>query len=235
MIRDRRARDLVATDPPYLLPTTLSRTREDLIAGRFSFEGTRPGAAAAGVWLSHRVLPLDERGYGHLIERTVVGARRLYAALREADLTPRQIVTLPEPDLNIVCFFLHDPRMTSLAEINELNELVYREMSLHGPGDSPPYVLSRTRLRSPEYLGAALPLLEGLGRGLAEEWQAGEAGGLVVLRSTVMDPFLAKKDLADVHISGLIDALASAARRVARAGSGNPCHTVGNIRSEVPR
>lgn len=216
LIRDRRARDLVATDPPYLLPTTLSRTREDLIAGRFSFEGTRPGAAAAGVWLSHRVLPLDERGYGHLIERTVVGARRLYAALREADFTPHRLVTLPEPDLNIVCFFIYQPRMKSLADVNELNELVYREMSLHGPGDSPPYVLSRTRLRSPEYLGAVLPLLKGLGGGLAEEWRAGEAGGLVVLRSTVMDPFLAKKDLADVHIFGLIDTLAAAAKRVAR-------------------
>jgi hypothetical protein len=164
------------------------------------------------------VLPLDERGYGHLIERTVVGARRLYAALREADLTPHQIVTLPEPDLNIVCFFLYHPRMKSLADINELNELLYREMSLHGPGDSPPYVLSRTRLRSPMYLGAALPLLEGIDAGLAEEWRAGEAGGLVVLRSTVMDPFLAKKDLADVHIAGLIEALAGAAKRVARAG-----------------
>ncbi len=219
VIRDRRARDLVATDPPYLLPTTLSRTREDLIAGRFSFEGTRPGAAAAGVWLSHRVLPLDERGYGHLIERTVVGARRLYAALRQADVGPHVVVTLPEPDLNIVCFFLYHPRMKSLAEVNELNELLYREMSLHGPGDSPPYLVSRTRLRSPMYRGAVLPLLEDIDGGLAEQWHAGEAGGLVVLRSTVMDPFLARKELSDVHVAGLIDALAAATRRVARAGA----------------
>lgn len=219
IIRDRRARDLVATDPPYLLPTTLSRTKEDLIAGRFSFEGTRPGAAAAAVWLSHRVLPLDERGYGHLIEQTVVGARRLYAALREADLAPNVIVTLPEPDLNIVCFFLYNPQMKSLAEVNELNELLYREMSLHGPADSPPYIISRTRLRSPMYEGAALPLLEALGGDLAEQWHAGEAGGVVVLRSTVMDPFLARKDLADVHITGLIDALAAAAKRIGRAGN----------------
>lgn len=222
IIRDRRARDLVSTDPPYLLPSTLTRTREDLVAGRFSFEGTRPGAAAAGVWLSHQVLPLDERGYGHLIERTVVGARRLYAALREADLSPHHVVTLPEPDLNIVCFFLHDPRLSSLAELNELNELVYREMSLHAPGDSPPYVLSRTRLRSPEYTGAAIPLLEGLGGGLAEAWRAGEAGGLVVLRSTVMDPFLADRDLGDVHITGLVEAIGAAARRVGRRGSAAP-------------
>ena len=160
----------MSTDPPYLLPTTLSRTKEDLIAGRFSFEGTRPGAAAAAVWLSHRVLPLDERGYGHLIEQTVVGARKLYGALRTADLAPNVIVTLPEPDLNIVCFFLRNPRIRSLADVNELNELVYREMSVHGPGDSPPYIISRTRLRSPMYRGAALPLLQPLGR---------DAGGAV--------------------------------------------------------
>ena len=54
---------------------------------------------------------------------------------------------------------------------------------------------------------------------LAEQWDAGEAGGLVVLRATVMDPFLARKELADVHIAGLIDALGTAAKRIARAGN----------------
>lgn len=42
---------------------------------------------------------------------------------------------------------------------------------------------------------------------------------MVGLRSTVMDPFLARKDLADVHITGLIDALAAAAKRIGRAGN----------------
>jgi hypothetical protein len=64
-----------------------------------------------------------------------------------------------------------------------------------------------------------VPLLETLSHDLAEQWQAGEAGGLVVLRSTVMDPFLARKELADVHVTGFVDAIASAAKRVARKGS----------------
>ena len=175
------------------------------------------------------MLPLDERGYGHLIEQTVVGAQRLYAALKEVDISPNTVVTLTEPDLNIVCFFVHDPRMRSLAEINELNELVYRELSVRGAGDQPPYIVSRTRLRAPMYHGAAVPLLESLSEDLAEQWSAGEAGGLVVLRSTVMDPFLARKDLADVHVTGFVDAIAAAAKRVTRKGassrSGNGRHT----------
>ena len=76
LLRDRRARELVAVDPPYLLPTQGLDSTEDLFLGRFIFEGSKPGAAAASVWLSHKVLPLDERGYGYLIERTMVGARR---------------------------------------------------------------------------------------------------------------------------------------------------------------
>ena len=212
LVRDRRARDLVATDPPYLLPGNLSRTREDLIAGRFSFEGTRPGAAAASVWLSHRVIPLDEKGYGHLIERTVIGAHKLYRALKDADVSPAVIVTLPEPDLNIVCFFLHPGQMKSLAEINELNEVIYRDMSVREPSDLPAYIISRTRLRSPMYRGAVRPLLATLGSAVAEQWHDGEAGGLVVLRATVMDPFLARKDLAEVHVTGFVETLAAAAR-----------------------
>jgi hypothetical protein len=42
------------------------------------------------------------------------------------------------------------------------------------------------------YDGAVEPVLEALRVGSVEEWKAGGTEGLVVLRSTVMDPFLAE-------------------------------------------
>ena len=45
LIRDRRARELVAIDPPYLLPTQGLDSAEDLFLGRFIFEGSKPGAS----------------------------------------------------------------------------------------------------------------------------------------------------------------------------------------------
>lgn len=211
VFRDRRARELVAVDPPYLLPTQGLGSSEDLFLGRFVFEGSKPGAAAAAVWLSHKVLPLDERGYGHLIERTVAGARRLYRALGKASLEPFRLVRLPAPDINIVCFLLTHPGFRSLDEVNALNEGIYARMSLSEPGAQPEYIITRTRFQAPMYDGAVEPVLEGLGLASEEEWKESGKEGLVVLRSTVMDPFLGEEGAGPDHLGGFIRALHAAA------------------------
>jgi glutamate/tyrosine decarboxylase-like PLP-dependent enzyme len=211
LLRDRRARELVATDPPYLSAVEGMEAGEDLVLGRFIFEGSKPGAAAAAVWLSHKVLPLDERGYGYLIERTMVGARHFHDALGAADLAPFRLVMLPEPDINIVCFVVHHPALTTLEATNALNERIYAEMSLSHPGANPDYIISRTRFQTPMYDGAVDPILAALGVATPAEWQEAGAAGLVVLRSTVMDPFLADPAPAPDHIGGFIEALRRAA------------------------
>lgn len=210
LLRDRRGRELVAIDPPYLLPTRGLDSSEDLFLGRFIFEGSKPGAAAASIWLSHKVLPLDARGHGYLVERTVVGALRLHAALAGADMAPFRIVTLPEPDINIVCYVVTHPGLRSLGSVNELNEGIYERMSLTRPGAAPDYIITRTRFQTPMYDGAVDPVLDALGLSPAE-WQASGAAGLVVLRSTVMDPFLADPPPAPDHTGGFLSALSAAA------------------------
>jgi len=211
VFRDRRMRELVAIDPPYLLPTQGLGSSEDLFLGRFVFEGSKPGAAAASVWLSHKVLPLDQRGYGRLIGRTVVGARRLYRALGAASLEPFRLIRLPEPDINIVCFILTHPDFDSLNEVNALNEGVYARMSLSEPGAQPDYIITRTRFQTPMYDGAVGPVLDALGTGSIEEWRKGGSAGLVVLRSTVMDPFMGYSESGPDHTEGFVRALGAAA------------------------
>ncbi len=157
LVRDSRARHLVAADPPYLEPP--DEDQGEPFLGRFILEGSKPGAAAAAVWLSHKVLPLHESGYGYLIERTALGARRLHRALREAAVAPFRIVTLAEPDLNIVNYLLHHPALTTLPRINRFNERIYRELSLGRLSGPPNYIITRTRLQSPMYDGAIGPLL----------------------------------------------------------------------------
>ena len=207
LFRDRRARELVATDPPYLLPTQGMDSAEDLFLGRFILEGSKPGAAAAAVWLSHKVLPLDERGYGYLISRTMLGARKLHRTLRESDFAPFRVIVLPEPDINIVCYVLHHPSLTTLHDVNQFNERIYGLMSLATPGASPGYIVTRTRFQSPMYDGAVDPILDELGVCTPAEWKAHTEEGLVVLRSTVMDPFAITLPPAPDHISGFVEEL----------------------------
>jgi glutamate/tyrosine decarboxylase-like PLP-dependent enzyme len=230
LARDRRTRELIAMEPPYLMPSVELEHADDLVLGRFILEGSKPGAAAAAVWLSHKVLPLDERGYGYLIERTVAGARRLHAALRcSAVLTPFRAVVAPEPDLNIICYIMHHPTLRTLAEVNAFNEQIYAHMSQESPGATPEYIITRTRFQSPAYDGAVDPLLAELGICTPEVWRASGDEGLVVLRSTVMDPFLAPSSLDGDpgdhrdHVEGFVAALQRACEEaLLRVGRGEP-------------
>ena len=211
LVRDGRARHLVATDPPYLSPADLPAPGMERFLGRYILEGSKPGAAAAAVWLSHKVLPLDQRGYGFLIERTVAGARRFHAGLATADFGEHQAVMLPLPDINIVCWVMTHPALDSLEALNRFNERIYTRMSMARPDGPPEYIITRTRLRSPIYDGAVDPLLARLGVGSVEEWKAAGAAGLVVLRSTIMEPFLAAGDGVVDHLAGFLGALRRAA------------------------
>jgi len=165
------------------------------------------GAAAAAVWLSHKVLPLNEKGYGFLIEQTMAGARRLHAALCAAELAPFRVVLLPVPDINIVCYVVSHPSLDSLELLNAFNERVYVQMSLARSDGAPEYIISRTRLHSPMYDGAVDPILAALKICSVDEWKARGDEGLVVLRSTVMDPFLVAPPPAPGHVAGYIAAL----------------------------
>jgi tyrosine decarboxylase len=210
LVRDGRTRHLVASEPPYLSPAESQHASVEQFLGRYILEGSKPGAAAAAVWLSHKVIPLDCTGYGYLIERTMAGARALHAELASTDLGPFRIVPLPVPDINIVCYLLTHSSLVSLGAVNDFNERVFGQMSLARKEGPPEYIITRTRLRSPMYDGAIDPVLHQLGVCSVEEWQASGTQGLVVLRSTVMDPFFDAAVPAPNHITGYVAALSRA-------------------------
>ncbi len=209
LVRDRRARELVAVDPPYLLPAEDIRPSEETFDRPIHPRRLEAGRVRRSGLAQPQGGPPDERGYGYLIERTVIGARKLHAALRNARLDPFRVIVLPEPDINLVCYLVYHPGRHSLAGVNALNEHIYQQMSMLRPDDSPEYIITRTRFQSPMYDGAVDPLLDDLGVASAEEWRASGAQGLVVLRSTVMDPYLSSP-AQDGQLAGFLAALGRA-------------------------
>ncbi|HEY0971884.1 MAG TPA: hypothetical protein VGE02_13020 [Gemmatimonadales bacterium] len=201
--RDRRVRHLVAVDAPYLHHE--GRAEEGFI-GRYILEGSKPGAAAAAVWLSHKVLPLDASGHGRLVSETMRGALRLHAALAAEEWSPFRVVTLPRPDLNIVCFAVTHPSLATLEEANDFAERIYGAMSI-GPGRPTralDHVVTKTTLRSAEYGDAAVGVVESLGY-TAEDYH--RAGGVAVIRCTVLDPFLGARGARVDYVRLFVDAL----------------------------
>src|SRR5665811_156355 len=181
LLKDRRGRELVATDPPYLALTTSRENGDAPVIGRFIFEGSKPGASAAATWLSHKTTPLNSAGHGRIIASTMKAARDLYALLGSSDFSPFRVIRVSQPDLNIVCFLLHHPSLDTLSALNALNETIYRELSPNAEM-SAPYMITRTRLTSPAYDGAIRPLLSSLGKD-GESYQKDIAEGLTVLRA----------------------------------------------------
>jgi glutamate/tyrosine decarboxylase-like PLP-dependent enzyme len=207
LLKDRRGRKLVATDPPYLAVATARENGEPPVIGRFIFEGSKPGASAAATWLSHKTIPLNSQGHGRIIASTLKAARDLHALLGSSDFSPFRVVRLPEPDLNIVCFLVHHPSLSSVSAINALNEMIYGKLSPEA-GMSAPYMITRTKLASPAYDGAIRPLLSSLGIG-EESQREPMFEGLTVLRATVMNPFSAEAN--PDYLTGLTDAVRSVA------------------------
>jgi glutamate/tyrosine decarboxylase-like PLP-dependent enzyme len=196
--RDRRARDLLAVDAPYLFHRGQSAWGA---IGRYIFEGSKPGAAAAAVWMSHKVLPLDARGYGRLICDASRGALALHRRLERGDWGDFRLALLPRPDLNIVCFAVGHASFRTPEECNELADRVYAAMSV-GSGHPAPrldYFVTKTVLRWEQYGEASAAVIAGLGFTLDE---CRRAGGVHVVRCTVMDPFLADRRAEVDHIEG---------------------------------
>lgn len=202
LFRDPRVRELLAVDAPYLFHRGAS---EWGYIGRYIFEGSKPGAAAAGVWMSHKVLPLDARGYGRLIVETCRGADALWRRLDASEWAPFEVVLLPPPDLNIVCFAVTRPEIDSLARSNAFVDRIYAAMSIGGDGGHrPDYFVTKTVLRCAEYGEAVERLAEDLGY---DGRQCRDAGGISVIRCTVMDPFVASGRGDVDHLAGFAASL----------------------------
>jgi glutamate/tyrosine decarboxylase-like PLP-dependent enzyme len=74
--RNKAQRELITVSAPYVAHGGI-----DPSVGFYGIEGSKPGAAAAGVYLSHRVISTDQSGYGKLLGKTLFNSKRLYAAI----------------------------------------------------------------------------------------------------------------------------------------------------------
>ncbi|NLE88702.1 MAG: decarboxylase [Myxococcales bacterium] len=74
--RNSAARNLVTFAAPVVFKGDL-----DPSVGIFGVEGSKPGAAAAAVYLSHRVIRTDRSGYGRILGRCMFNHKRFYASL----------------------------------------------------------------------------------------------------------------------------------------------------------
>ncbi|NOZ57827.1 MAG: aminotransferase class V-fold PLP-dependent enzyme [Calditrichaeota bacterium] len=131
LYRDEKFRQTILNTAPYTY-----HVKEKPNIGMFTLEGSRPGAAAAAVWLTHRVLPLNISGLGQILRETLTTGREFAARLtNETSWQP-----LVDPDLDIVCFHPKDAPADPVAANHRALDL-YRGLSVENP--SAPFILSK--------------------------------------------------------------------------------------------
>lgn len=199
LCRDQRAMALLAEEADYVFTPGedgdfFKRFRQ---LGRYIPEGSKPGAAAAAVYVTHRVLPLDHANFGQLPRESILAteAFRTAAARFAARLDGRLQCRIPfEPDSNLICLALNPAGNRDVATMNRFVRALHSSLSYDAaqPLQSREFFGSMTTLR-PEILGRGetLRVLASLDLDPATLDAGGEDDDrVVILRHTLMNPFL---------------------------------------------
>jgi glutamate/tyrosine decarboxylase-like PLP-dependent enzyme len=222
--RDHRALSLLAVDADYVFTQPpaddyLIRYRQ---LGRYVPEGSKPGAMAAAVYVTHRVLPLDSEHFGRLPAQTLRAAEYFAARAErfahEHSEFVHACVPFP-PDSNIVCLALNPAGNSSIDEMNRFIRGLQDEMRIDpdAPLQMREFFGSTTTLK-PAQLGAqaAASLFAKL---RLTQQARGVDDRLHILRHTLMNPFLIDEEngvnYIDLYFEFLARRLAQHLRRCA--------------------
>ncbi|MCS7229041.1 MAG: aminotransferase class I/II-fold pyridoxal phosphate-dependent enzyme [Candidatus Kryptonium sp.] len=131
LYKDENLRQVILNTSPY---TYHKKDKPNI--GMFQLEGSRPGASAGAVWLTHRVIPLNRNGFGEILAQTLKTANYLYQKIKNLD----GFAPLTQPDLDIFCFYRHDGNF-KLSEINQKTLKIYNRLSVENPNAK--FILSK--------------------------------------------------------------------------------------------
>ncbi|MGK7898574.1 MAG: hypothetical protein AB4372_34400 [Xenococcus sp. (in: cyanobacteria)] len=98
--RNMAMRSLIAFEAPYINSDGAS-TEEELVLGTYGIEGSKPGAAAAGVYLSHAAIRPTRQGYGKILGRTLYNCKIFHWKLLEYSEKEIDFVVVPTPKLEV--------------------------------------------------------------------------------------------------------------------------------------
>ena len=231
LCRDHRAMGLLAEDADYVFPENnaegfFGRYRN---LGRFTLEGSKSGAIAAAVYVTHRVLPLDHENFGRITAQTI---RSSAAFMRRAERFAREMAGVLEvcvpfaPDSNLVCLALNPAGNRDVATMNSFTRRLHDALRCDPTQavQSRQFFGSMTTLR-PDALGEedVARVLAALGLEPATLLPDHEgADRLVILRHTLMNPFLEDEENGISYIDLYFEFLGRLARDLAPPAPAQP-------------
>ena len=223
LCRDHRAMALLAESADYVFhdhaPRGYRARYRNL--GQFIPEGSKPGANAAAVYVTHKVLPLDHAHFGLLPRQTVLAAEAFQARTRRfaEQMAHAFRVSVPfAPDSNLVCLAINPRGNRDLAGANAFVRRLYEDLRCdpRQPLQARRFFASITTLqRAMAGEEEMVRVLEELGIDPAS-MDEGDADRLVILRHTLMNPYLIDHENSISYIDLYFEHLAT---RLAELGA----------------
>lgn len=200
--RDHRAMELLTETADYVFTGAAPSGYFDRYRklGQYIPEGSKSGAAAAAVYVTHRVLPLDHTHFGQLVRQTILATEAFVARAEQfaREMRSRLRVCVPyPPDSNLVCIAANPAGNRDVTIANAFMRQIHGAMSIDSPVPLVPlqnreFFGSTTTLRE-EILGAQdmHRILDELGLD-ACSMRADDprSDRLLILRHTLMNPFI---------------------------------------------
>jgi hypothetical protein len=272
--RNMAMRSLIAFEAPYINTGDGDGTPPEWLLGTYGIEGSKPGAAAAGVYLSHAAIPLTRQGYGKLMTLTAYNCKIFHWKLVEASQQEPDFIVEPTPhwsdstqtkeeavksflkklsgktpqsilndtadlatlreegaDLNILTYAfnykVNGELEQDLNKVNAFNEMIYDRISLKADGrDIYNYkiIVSTTSFFKDTYGEVFFNdyrdrLLE---TNVSTRSGSGSGEKIVVMRSTIMDPWITEDVDGKPFVEYIVAELFDIVREVVKEVQENP-------------
>ena len=190
LLREYSVRDAIAFDAPYLAGHPESGFGGFL--GRWTLEGSRPGAAAVSGYLAQSVVPLTPSHHGSLMAQCIRAHRVMFEALerRSGECGIRFLPLGSGPDSMGTCFLLApEEGVEDLAALNRGTRHAWKSFTVDESGWNSrknDYLLSKSEISIAHYEALVSQMLDGI-----VPHSSGAAGpSLQLLRILGMNPFL---------------------------------------------
>lgn len=136
--RDAGILDFISQEAAYVFdlkddPLKKPPMKKLLGLGQYIMEGSKPGAAAAAAYVSHKTVPLHREGFGRVLVNTMQACEYLFDKIFEMRARLENLVTITvpyAPDSNLICYCINPKRNKFLALMNHFSRKIFNHMKI---------------------------------------------------------------------------------------------------------
>lgn len=115
-------KDFIAEEAAYCFSPKTTDSEATIQLGQYILEGSKPGASAAAVYFSHKLLPLETKSKGQHLMNLCDTALELYEILLVSNASSNDFKLIPitKPQGNILNFFIISNDTKLISDLNDL-------------------------------------------------------------------------------------------------------------------